>query len=277
MNKRVGIIGADSKIGNNLFFFLKSNGFIVYLFGRRLVENNNYVFLDLERLFDIEKYIKNLDVVIYCAGITSFVKCKDNPNLSYKINVLSALNIASICKMYNCKFIYFSTNAVLPCNKNKKILNMIGGPIGIYGLHKKIAEDLLLLYNNIIVFRISKIMSPSDEIFLHWIKSAKIKKKIDVYFDHHVAPISICDVNKCIKYLILNNSYGLFQLSGNENISYYDLCIRFFKKNNISDLDINPIYSRPEFDRIQESTMDSQRILNLLQVEQPTVYSVLDI
>jgi len=276
MINKVGIIGSDGKIGKNLFIYFKLKGLNVTGFGRRYGNEIDYIYLNLEDNISVECQIKNFNVVIYCAGVTSFLSCMNYPEKSYKINVLSALNIFRICLKYNIKFIYISSNAVLPCNGNKFNLNNYGLPIGVYGLHKKIAEDLLLLNKEkVIIFRISKVMSINDEIFKKWVNLIKKNTKIDVFSDHFIAPISINDVCICLNYLVNNDIYGLFQLSGKENISYFELCKKFMLKNNYNSKYINPILTTPDFNRILDSTLDSQRILKLLHIDQPSLYSVL--
>ena len=46
-------------------------------------------------------------------------------------------------------------------------------------------------------------------------------------------------------------------------------------KNNYNSKYINPILTTPDFNRILDSTLDSQRILKLLHIDQPSLYSVL--
>jgi len=279
MSCKVAIIGADGNVGHCLYLMFKNLGYDVTRFGRRL--NNdllNYVYFDLENCINYLYKIDYYDIFIYCAGLSKFEDCRKFPNLSYSINVESAIFFANICKFYGSKFIYLSTNAVHPCDHNNVNPNFDGKPLGIYGLHKKISENSILdLKSNNIIFRFSKIMSLSDQLFQKWKINADKNQKVHAFIDHHVAPVSMNDVCNCILFLSQNNNYGVFQLSGDENISYYELCKKYFKKYNLNENLIKSEFCDKDFDKIKFATMNSERILKMTRMVQPSLKSVLNL
>lgn len=83
------------------------------------------------------------DAVIHCAALSDVGACRENPELSYRVNVLGTKNIALACSKLNTKLIFCSSDQVyvgLPGEaahaEDEKV-----EPPHVYGEHKVLAEN----------------------------------------------------------------------------------------------------------------------------------------
>ena len=100
---------------------------------------------DIENEADVQAYLQKHrpDVLIHCAALSDVTACQDDPDLSYKANVLGTKNIASACAQLSIKLVFCSSDQVYvglngdaPHKEDEDV-----SPPHIYGQHKVMAEN----------------------------------------------------------------------------------------------------------------------------------------
>ena len=100
-------------------------------------------------------------ILIHTAGLSRPMNQHEkNISKSIDLNIIGTANVVKMCKKYNVKIIYFSTNYVYDCIKgNFKESDGIK-PINNYGLSKMGGEASVLMYKNSLVLRIQMTEKP---------------------------------------------------------------------------------------------------------------------
>ena len=138
----------------------------------RVFEKENTL-LDLKFLSKKEFNILNLKsiekslikykpkILIHTAGLSRPMdQHEKNISKSIDLNIIGTANVVKMCKKYNIKIIYFSTNYVYDCIKgNFKETDGIK-PINNYGLSKMGGEASVLMYKNSLILRIQMTQKP---------------------------------------------------------------------------------------------------------------------
>ena len=118
---------------------------------------------DILNLKSIEKsLIKHAPkILIHTAGLSRPMEQHErNISNSIDLNIIGTANVVKMCKKYDIKVIYFSTNYVYDCIKgNFKETDGIK-PINNYGLSKMGGEASVLMYKNSLVLRIQMTEKP---------------------------------------------------------------------------------------------------------------------
>jgi len=153
---KVFLVGGFGFIGKRFIRkFADSHEIIVYA-TKQDIQNANKV-LDLEKISIEEGLVEeqklgeivkkyNPDVVVHLAALTGLVKCHNNPEDAFKINVYGTHNVVNACILASCKLIFISSREVYGETINdssKEDDPML--PNNVYGLTKKIGEDLIRL------------------------------------------------------------------------------------------------------------------------------------
>tara|TARA_Y100001970_G_scaffold129887_1_gene160156 strand:- start:32764 stop:33708 length:945 start_codon:yes stop_codon:yes gene_type:complete len=131
-------------------------------FGNHLNSHNNLKIIkeDIRNLN--EEVFREVDIVVHLANIANDPAVDLNPNLSWEVNVLSAMNLIETSIKFGVKqFIYASSGSVYGLKKETNVtedLSLV--PISAYNKTKMIAERVLLSY--------------SDKINLHIIRPATV-------------------------------------------------------------------------------------------------------
>ena len=119
--------------------------------------------LNILSLKSIEKSIikHKPKILIHTAGLSRPMnQHENNISKSIDLNIIGTANVVKICKKYDVKVIYFSTNYVYDCIKgNFKESDGIK-PINNYGLSKMGGEASVLMYKNSLVLRIQMTEKP---------------------------------------------------------------------------------------------------------------------
>ena len=232
--KSILIIGGDSEIGSFLFKNLsKIKNYKVFRTSRRFKQSKMY--LDFTDFENSKINFSSFDCVIICVALTNFKQCEENVSLSELINLKIPLLISKIVLDSGGKIILFSTSAVFNSKTPFINKNAIKRPTSIYGKHKSILEDeILALGEKSNIFRISKVITSKNNLFLNWIKQLKNNHCIEAFDDLFFSPISIDKIIDCTKLLIKHDTKGLYQYSGDLDISYYEAIKNLCQNSNLN-------------------------------------------
>ena len=153
MNNRILVSGGSGRFAQVL---KKENN----LLNLKFLSKKEFNILNLK---SIEKCLVKYKpkILIHTAGLSRPMEQheKDISN-SIDLNIIGTANVVKMCKRYNIKIIYFSTNYVYDCIKgNFKETDPIK-PINNYGLSKMGGEASVLMYKNSLVLRIQMTEKP---------------------------------------------------------------------------------------------------------------------
>jgi len=96
-----------------------------------------------------------VEVVFHAAALTSPPVCTKNPQKTVDTNVVGTINVLDMCRKYNKKLVYISTDYVFDGNKGSYSVNDPINPINLYALTKTAAELAVRTYENSLVIRTS--------------------------------------------------------------------------------------------------------------------------
>jgi len=131
---------------------------------------------------------KNPDVVIHLAALTGLVKCHNDPQNAFKINVYGTYNVASACSNIGCKLIFISSREVYgeTLNKNTSEEDMLL-PNNVYGITKMIGENTVQFFGrkkdlDFTILRLTNVYGPEGDQYGAEviIKKALAEKKIQI-------------------------------------------------------------------------------------------------
>jgi len=105
---------------------------------------------DIFNLDELSKVMKYHEVssVVHMVGDPSIPSCKENPNLSFRLNALSVQNILEAMRLNDVDHLIFSSTAAVYGEINGPKVNEDAGPkpTTVYGFHKLAAELLIKAY-----------------------------------------------------------------------------------------------------------------------------------
>ena len=153
MNNRILVSGGSGRFAQVL---KKENN----LLNLKFLSKKEFNILNLK---SIEKCLVKYKpkILIHTAGLSRPMEQHEkNISNSIDLNIIGTANVVKMCKRYNIKIIYFSTNYVYDCIKgNFKETDAIK-PINNYGLSKMGGEASVLMYKNSLVLRIQMTEKP---------------------------------------------------------------------------------------------------------------------
>ena len=237
MTKKILIIGGDSRLGKVLRSELKKKN-IYYEFTSRRNRSKNFLNLTNIKNFKINK--KFTDCIIL-AGVTNYNLCENNKTYSRHIN---CKNVSEICKkvlkakVFLC---YVSTNTVINSKKIKPHEKTKPNANFEYAKQKLFVEKKILKYakknklqNLLSILRLTKNVSNDTEPFKSWIHNIKNNNKIPAFDDLYFSPILFESSAKALIKIIKKQKNGIFHLSNELNLNYYQFAKKMFRFLNIS-------------------------------------------
>lgn len=146
---KILITGSEGNIGTLLVKRLQGNGHDTFCIDITQKFRAGFLTADINCISDMEDVFRDFkpDMVIHLAGIVSRVVCEASPVIAVQTNVIGTYNIAKLCKRYKAKMFFFSTSEVYG-NVSSMHEDAVLAPNNMYGLTKKMAEDLVLYEGN---------------------------------------------------------------------------------------------------------------------------------
>ncbi len=229
-------------IGAALRLYL-SDSWNVYATSRRksIGLNQQILKLDLSPNAVEGFHIPEVDWVIYCASVSGFAQCRQDPEGSAFINATAPTLLAAEAEKRGIRFLYLSSNSVFDCESGEMKAGREYSPRGIYGRHKADGEIGVLSCKDSAVLRLSKVVGQSWPLIDGWATQFCDGKSIDAFDDHRCSPVLLGDVVRVIEVLIEKNKTGIFQMSSFGDLSYYEVASRVAKYLSVSPKLVNGV------------------------------------
>ena len=246
------IIGASGKVGKEIFKILKNkdNKSTYDVFGTYYTNQiEGLEQLDITNLSAVEKVLEKINpsVLIHTAAITYPLRCEENRELAWKINVEGTKNLAQCCMKKNCKMVFISSDGVFngkngPFDETHKT-----NPLNYYGETKVESEKIVSEINDYLIIRTAWVndVGPNSRSFvMQVINSLQNGSVFNAPIDQFGHPTYSTNLAEIIIELIKNNYNGIFHVTGSTYIDRFH-----FAKKIAKAFDLNP-------EMIHETTTD---------------------
>ena len=178
------------------------------------------------------------DVVINTAAMTQVDHCETQREACWKANVIAVEYLVNASKRNNVHLVHVSTDFIFDGTKELLDENAIPGPVNFYGESKLAGEKVIIsssiswsILRTVLVYGVTRDMSRSNIVL--WVKkSVEEGKTIQVVNDQWRTPTLAEDLAKGCYLAATKKAKGIFNISGKDFLSAYDIAIRtadFFK------------------------------------------------
>ncbi len=245
---KILITGSNGLLGQKLVSLLSQEGipFLASAKGDNRIQSiQNFEFKSL----DITNELEVMNVfdeyqpshLIHTAAMTNVDQCEDDPEGCELLNVGAVENLIKACEKHGTFFCHLSTDFIFDGENGPYEEEAIANPISIYGESKLRAEKLLQNSRNfpwaiartVLVYGIVEDMSRSNIIL--WVKnSLENNKEINVVTDQFRSPTLAEDLAMGCYLIVKQNKEGIFNISGKDLLTPYEMAIltaEFFNLN----------------------------------------------
>jgi len=272
---KVLITGSNGLLGQKLLHKLRTDTsveFIATSIGDNRVsekEGYKYISLDITSKSEVENIIfsEKPDVIINTAAMTNVDACEDNKQECDALNVDAVKYLSDCAIEINAHLVHISTDFIFDGENGPYSEDDIPNPLSYYGLSKLKSETLLLessckwtVLRTIIVFGVAENLSKGNLIL--WAKGALEKgDPLNIIDDQFRAPTLAEDLADACVLSFQKRKYGIYNASGKDIMSIYEIVERIARHYN---------YSTENLNRISTST------LNQLATRPPKTGFILD-
>lgn len=223
-NIRVLIIGASGRVGKEIFNFLKNKSNYETFGTYYSSKINDLSYLDITDQTLTENFFKSIQpsIVIHTAGMIYPIQCEENQELAWNTNVTGTKNIVNLCKHYNSKLVFLSSDYVFDGLDNPYDELHETNPLNFYGKTKTESEKIISELNNFLIIRtawVNDLNKHSKSFVMQVVNSLKNNKIFNAPSDQYGHPTLSINLAEIIVELIINNHNGIFNIAG---LTYID-------------------------------------------------------
>lgn len=254
------IIGADSHLAQALMSTLDASVFLAT--SRRArgkaqsgQAHNESVCLDLAHPTMCDPWRQHcFETVIVFAGMSNIVQCEESPELAQQINCDGILQLVE--QLNTRHWIVLSTNQVFSGEHPFEARDADYAPFSVYGKTKANMEKRLLakIPNKTAIIRLTKVLYSRFPLIEKFIQQAERGESVQAFNDMTLCPVSVLQVTTFLTRLMAHFQPGIYQLSGENDISYFELMSKVFFQANLplSLLDATPkVVRAPKYTSLQ--------------------------
>jgi len=237
---KILITGANGLLGQKLISLLQQkSGVEIIATGRgenRILgyPDSEYHKLDVENEKEVLDCFKktNPEVVIHTAAMTHVDDCELNQKDCYKANVIAVQNVVNGCSACGTHLVHLSTDFIFDGSHGPLTEDAEANPINYYGESKLEAEQIIRtsdiswsIARTVLVYGIVKGLKRSNIIL--WVKdSLENNKPLNIVDDQWRTPTLAEDLAQGCYLLAKDRVQGIFNISGEELLTPYDMSLR---------------------------------------------------
>jgi dTDP-4-dehydrorhamnose reductase len=245
MKKRILLTGANGLLGQKLVGLLTSKADIDLIAtargDNRLPYSEGYTYCPMD-ITDKQQVLTVLgdvrpDVVIHTAAMTDVDKCETQKDACWAQNVQAVESLIEACRSTNAFLLHISTDFIFDGAAGPYDETAEANPISFYGWSKYAAEKAVIsagqsdaplrwaIARTVLVYGIAHDMSRSNIIL--WVKkSLEDGKNIKVVTDQWRSPTLAEDLAMGCYLIADKEAEGIFNISGKEVLTPYDMAIK---------------------------------------------------
>ncbi|MCB0501637.1 MAG: SDR family oxidoreductase [Bacteroidetes bacterium] len=244
------IIGASGLVGGNCMNYFKAQSDWQVVGTYFSYEAQNTVFFDTLDLsnaknFDIDSFPP--DVVLHCGALTHVDYCEDHVEESYEKTVQSTKNIIELCRRYQAKMVFISTDYVFDGHNGPYDETAATNALSVYGQHKLEAENLVREHiQDHLILRITNVYGDEErgKNFIARVVDQILEGKkltLKVPNDQFATPINAHDIARCLFLLLNDQKTGIYNIASTDFMSRVQLCLRILHHFPNAEYDLFPL------------------------------------
>lgn len=233
---KILITGANGFLGHYLVESLLNTNYSIIATGKgnsRLsfsADNFLYTEMDFTNAASVNEIFDtyNPEIVIHAGAMSKPDECELNKDLAYNVNVQGSINLLEAAKLHNCFFSFISTDFIFDGEKGNYLEEDLPAPVNFYGQTKLFAEEYVKEYKgnwNIIrtILVYGKPNSGRQNLLTIIKRKLETKEGYNVFDDQIRTPTYVGDLANGIITAITKKATGVFHISGNEELSPYEM------------------------------------------------------
>ena len=252
---KILITGSNGLLGQKLLHKLRRDNTVRLIATskgkNRVTVNDGYTYIPLDITIkkDVETVIKDVqpNVVINTAAMTNVDLCEEKRNQCDVLNVDAVGYLAHVCEIIDAHLIQISTDFIFDGKNGPYSEEDKPNPLSYYGISKLKSEQLLkahcvkwTILRTIIVFGVAENLSKGNIVL--WAKDALAKgDPLNIIDDQFRAPTLAEDLADICILAAKKEAFGVFNASGKEIMSIYELVERIAKHYGNSTDNLNKI------------------------------------
>jgi len=187
--------------------------------------------------------------VIHAASIANVDYCERNKNETYLVNVEGTKNILSLCKEYETKLIFTSSNAVFDGGSSPYLEESETSPVNYYGETKSIAEKLVKdADSDYVVARLILMYGwnhPNERKNpVTWLlEKLQAHENLKMVNDTYTNPLFNIQAAKAIWQIIKRDKSGIYNIAGKDRVNRYEFAVRTAEVFGLDAKLIEPVTS----------------------------------
>ncbi len=244
--KKVLATGSNGLLGqklSDLYLHIPEVDFMATALGKSRHPSKKlaYTEMDVTQEEQVEKVVASFqpDCIIHAAAMTQVDDCEDNKALCDLLNVESVKFVSKAAQKLDAQLIHLSTDFIFDGEKGPYKETDQANPLSYYGHSKLRAEEYLQKYGQnwsilrtVLVYGLVHDMSRSNIVL--WAKNAlSAKQHIKVVDDQFRTPTLAEDLAMGCRLAEKKKAQGIFNISGKDFMSIYELVERVAKAFNL--------------------------------------------
>jgi dTDP-4-dehydrorhamnose reductase len=237
---KILVTGSNGLLGQKLTDLYKTKADIELIAtakgANRYPEKTGYTYqsMDISNSDEVKSVLESHkpNVVINTAAMTNVDACESEREACDKLNVDAVKYLVSECNAIGAHFIHLSTDFVFDGTHGPVMETEKPNPLSYYGRSKHIAEMIVMensvswaIARTVLVYGIVQDMSRSNIVL--WAKNnLEQGKSLNVVGDQFRTPTLAEDLAKGCALIAENKAKGIYNISGKDYMSVFDLVYR---------------------------------------------------
>jgi len=275
---KVLLTGGSGYVGGNFLLWAEHQRSIelVSCYSSNRIDSPHSFPLDITNKMEVNDAITQIrpDVIIHLAAVTNSNFCANNKDAARLINIEGTRNLVSAAHKIGARLLFISTDLVHSGVISRSTEEEVPAPSCFYGQTKFEAEKVIqksgidsVIVRTSLIYGLSK--TKKSTFFDNLLFNLREGTQTKLFIDEYRTPIYIENFFQILLELATNiNISGLYNISGNERVSRYELGLELARALSMPSNLLVPV-SVDSFEfydkKPKDTSLDNRRIRRLIK------------
>ena len=240
------LITSTGLIGGYLYTIFNKKGYPTIGTYHSVKDSNSLYYVSITEKASLKRTFDKVtpDIVLLNAALTNVDYCEIHKDKAWQINVEGVDDVVELCRLYNSKLVFFSTDYIFDGENGPYSEEEIPRPICFYGKTKLEGENIVRTLEDYLIIRTTIVYGDEKQkknFVIRLIDTLKKGEIVKVPYDQIGSPTYALNLSEVVEELVRRAKRGVYNIAGKDIMDRFSFALEICSEFGLNKDSVIPV------------------------------------